>query len=366
MKEIYLLRQEKVRAFLAESEIDSAVIMSQANIYYLTGLEIEAHERFLALVVHKEEPKTSLYLPTLDLETANKTACVDSFITVSDTENGYMKFREHVGDKLVLAIEKEYVTVSEYDSFVNYYPTATFLNIGEFMLTLREQKSVEESEKVRAAIQMTEKGLDNVLEKLEAGMTELDVKALLEYELTKLGAEGFAFDTTVLTGENSALPHGASGDLVLKAGDFLLMDFGIKLKGYCSDITRTFMIGSGTTEQKAMYETVLAANQKAIAAVKVGVALKEIDLVARKVIEEAGYGEYFTHRIGHGMGIDVHEQPSIHHENEAVVEPGLLFTIEPGIYVPGVGGVRIEDDLYVTMKGDVEVLTTYPKKLRYI
>lgn len=194
-------------------------------------------------------------------------------------------------------------------------------------------------------------------------MTELTVKALLEFELKRLGAEQMAFDTLVLSGQNSALPHGVSSDKQIEQGDFLLFDFGVYVEQYCSDITRTFIVGEASVEQKLIYETVRKANEAAIAVVQTGALLKDVDLAAREVIEQAGYGQYFTHRVGHGMGLDVHEAPSVHHENEREIERGLLFTIEPGIYIPGMGGVRIEDDIYVGSDGTVDVLTSYTKEL---
>ncbi len=145
-----------------------------------------------------------------------------------------------------------------------------------------------------------------------------------------------------------------------------MFDFGVTVNGYHSDITRTFLVNQGTKEQIAMYETVKEANERAIRAVKVGRPLKEIDLAARNFIAQKGYGNYFTHRIGHGLGLEVHEPPSLHEQNDMPVQKGMLFTIEPGIYIPDLGGVRIEDDVYVNEAGEIEVLTTYPKELQYI
>lgn len=363
MNSIYEERQKSLRTFLQRESQDVAVIMSPTNIYYLTGFRGEPHERFMALVLFEDKQDTLLFLPTLDVQAAEKSGFVQQLIPVSDTEDAYAIFASTVGNVASIAIEKSYVTVTNFEVMGQHYPLEIFSNVEEIIFNMRKQKTAAEIKHVRAAIALTEAGLENVLKKLTSNLTELQVKAMLEYELTMLGAEGFAFDTTVLSGENSSLPHGVSSGRVIEASDFLLIDFGIFLNGYCSDITRTFVVGDATTKQIEIYEAVLAANENALEEVRVGIGWKKIDLAARNYITEAGYGAYFTHRVGHGLGLEVHEHPSIHHENEELIEAGVLFTIEPGIYVPGLGGVRIEDDVYVNGQGVVEVLTTFPKRL---
>ncbi|MOA18746.1 putative peptidase [compost metagenome] len=169
----------------------------------------------------------------------------------------------------------------------------------------------------------------------------------------------------MLSGEKTALPHGVPGTRILRHGDLVMFDIGVYADGYASDITRTFALGELTKEQVNIYNTVLEANKAAIRAINPGVTFASIDKAARDVIEEAGYGSYFIHRLGHGLGIDVHEFPSVHGKNDTLLSEGNVFTVEPGIYVPGVGGVRIEDDCLVTADG-VEVLTSYPKELIYL
>lgn len=174
-----------------------------------------------------------------------------------------------------------------------------------------------------------------------------------------------SFDTTVLTGDKAASPHGKTGDRKLQEGDLVLFDLGVVHKGYCSDITRTLALGEPGEEQKKVYDIVLKSETAALEAVKPGVTAAELDQISRKVITDAGYGDYFTHRLGHGLGISVHEFPSIHGANPMTMEKGMVFTLEPGIYVPGKVGVRIEDDVAVTENG-YEVLTKYPKELQII
>lgn len=174
-----------------------------------------------------------------------------------------------------------------------------------------------------------------------------------------------SFDTMVLTGKNGALPHGTPGETKIKKGDLVLFDLGVVHKGYCSDITRTVAFGDISDEQKKIYDTVLEAQIAAVEKVKAGVKASEIDLTARNIIRDAGFGDYFPHRLGHGLGASVHEFPSITETNSMELQENMVFTIEPGIYVPGVAGVRIEDDLVVTKDG-VQVLTEFPKTLQVI
>lgn len=194
-------------------------------------------------------------------------------------------------------------------------------------------------------------------------MTELDLTAEFEYLMRKFGAEGPSFSTTVLSGDKSSLPHGSPDRKIINKGDFLLIDMDVIIDGYCSDITRTFVVGEETAKQREIYETVLQSTRAGVNTVKSGIRIGDIDIAARNVIKEGGYGQYFNNRIGHGLGIDVHEEPSIHENNNMMTESGLLFTIEPGIYIPGLGGVRIEENVYISEEGNVEVLTTFPTEL---
>lgn len=366
---MYETRQQKlINEIRNERQVDIALIMSPMNIYYYTGFHSEPDERFLAFVIDAKTEKTMLFYPSLDESAAKSQAQVEEFIPMFDTENAYAKFSQKLGTNIQsIAFEKSYITVLQYEQMKDFYPQVDFFtDIEPFILSERAKKTKSEIEHVKKAIELTEKGLENTIKKLVLGMKEIQVKAELEYQLMLLGADKIAFDTIVLSGENSALPHGVASDRELERGDFLLFDFGVTINGYHSDLTRTFIIGEGTEKQIDMYETVRMANEKAIKQVEVGQPLKKIDQAARNYISEKHYGQYFTHRVGHGLGLDVHEAPSIHHENEDIIEPGLLFTIEPGIYVPEIGGVRIEDNIYINEKGEVEVLSCFRKALTYI
>jgi Xaa-Pro dipeptidase len=230
---------------------------------------------------------------------------------------------------------------------------------------LRLIKDADEIAAMRRAVEITERALDDVLDAVRVGMTERQIDNLLTQALQQRGAEGLAFEPLIQSGPNSALPHATAGERAVQAGDVLLLDFGVTFGGYLSDITRTFVVGQALDEIKKIYELVKQANTAGRAAAKPGVSGQDVDRAARKVIEDAGYGQYFTHRTGHGLGLEGHEPPYMVEGNVVPLAVGNTFTIEPGIYVPGLGGVRIEDDLVVTENG-AESLTTYDRELRII
>lgn len=361
---MYRERKQTLEKRLMRDNDALAFIVSPVHIHYYTGFNSEAHERFFALIYDSEAQKSYLFLPELDYEKAKEIAQVDELVPVSDTENGYDIVKQTVNVKReTVAIEKSALTVHDLEQLEMTFEDPNIIGIDQFITTERLRKSEEEIMNVRKAIDITEKGLAHIVEFVKLGMTEIEIKMELEFYLHSLGAEQMAFDTLVLTGPNAALPHGTSGLNKVEQGHFLLFDFGVTVNGYHSDITRTFIVGEGSQRQKEIYAAVKKANEEAIAAVVVGKPLKNIDIAARKQIEAASYGEYFIHRTGHGLGLEVHEAPSIHSENDALLKEGMLFTIEPGIYLPLLGGVRIEDDIYVDESGKVNVLTSYPKEL---
>lgn len=367
MRNEYTERLEKLQTYLDEEDIDLAMITDPTNVFYYTGFLSDPHERFLALVIEKESNQVRLFVPALDQEMAKEEANVKGIIPISDEEDPFEILHQHTtGVIKKFALEKKAVSVFRYEAIQSFFKEASFIDIQSFINTKRKKKSRLEVEKMKESIRIIENVLEEGIKHVRADMTESELTAELEYLMRKFGADGPSFSTIVLSGEKSALPHGAPGERKLQNGDFLLIDFGVIKDGYCSDITRTFVIGEASEKQKEIYNIVLASTNAGIAAVKAGVPLKEFDIAARKVIEESGYGKYFNNRIGHGLGMEVHEEPSIHENNEEIAEPGLLFTIEPGIYIPAFGGVRIEDNVYINEAGEAEVLTSFPKDLKVL
>ena len=226
--------------------------------------------------------------------------------------------------------------------------------------SLRASKDDEEIASMIEAQRISERALEETLQIIRPGMTEKEVMAELVYRILKNGSEGNSFDPIVVTGKNTSKPHGVPGDTVIQDGDFLTMDFGSLKNGYCSDMTRTVAVGHATDEMRAVYGIVLEAQLAGIAAARSGVIGKEIDAAARKVIADAGYGECFGHGFGHSLGLEIHERPLAGPREERVMPEGAVVSAEPGIYIPGKFGVRIEDVMILRPEG-AEVITRAPK-----
>jgi Xaa-Pro aminopeptidase len=232
--------------------------------------------------------------------------------------------------------------------------------------SLRLTKDVEEIRAVQAASELAESVLNDVVPTLKEGMRERDVAATIEFEMKRRGAVGASFDTIVLFGANSSLPHGVPGDATLRQGDIVLIDMGARLGGYCSDLTRTYVFSSIPGEWfEEIYTLTLHAQTSALKAIRPGVTGREVDSVAREIIHDGGFGDRFGHGLGHGVGIEVHEEPRLNTRSDSVLKAGMVVTVEPGIYLPKQGGVRIEDLVLVTESG-CEVLTQTPKDLHVL
>lgn len=367
MKLGYQERLHTLQQRLMNEEISVAIITSPANIFYYTGFKSDPHERFMALILDNRNQTYTFFVPSLDQEIASQESFVADIVPISDEENSFIKLEKHLGkDVTSFGVETKSVSMFQHQELVTAFPRATYINIQPFIHMQRQIKTRNEIVYAQKAVDIIEKVLADGVKKVKPGMTELELTAELEYLMKIHGALGPSFSTIVLAGEKAALPHGVPGNRKLENGDFLLIDMGVEIaEGYCSDITRTFIIGEASDKQKEIYDIVLKSNQAGIDTIKSGIHLKTIDIEARKVINQSGYGDYFNNRVGHGLGIEVHEEPSIHENNEQISENGLLFTVEPGIYIPGYGGVRIEDEVNIT-ENEGEVLTSFPKALQII
>jgi len=355
-------RKKKLQSYMQQQQLDGMLITSPTNVYYLTDFDSDPHERFMAYYIGASGEEW-LFVPQLDLQAAEEASIVTSIIGIEDGVNPYAVLLHAVKQSRRLGIEKGAMSVASYEQLMKVFDHPVCINIEEALLSLRMVKSEQEIIKVQRAVDIVEQVVGHAAHLAAVGMTEQELAAEIDYQMRRLGADRPAFETMVLFGARSALPHGKPGAAKLQQGDFLLIDIGVQVGGYCSDITRTFVMGEPTTEQIRIYDTVLAANEAAIAASRAGITFAELDRVARNVIEEAGFGPLFTHRLGHGFGMEVHEQPSVSLGNNKPIEAGMLFTIEPGIYHSKLGGVRIEDDVYITQDGRASVLTSYPKQL---
>ena len=263
-----------------------------------------------------------------------------------------------------LGYEENYLTVAEFMMYEKGLK-ASLVPYTKEINGFRAVKEEWELDVMRKAQAITDKAFAEVVGRIKAGMTELELQAELIYCLYKNGATGLAFDPIVVSGPNSSLPHGVAGERVIQDGDFVTMDFGALYNGYCADMTRTVAVGHATEEMVKVYNTVLEAQLAGLAASKAGVPGKDIDGAARKVISDAGYGEYFGHGYGHSLGLEVHENPSPNSRNENPMPVGAVASAEPGIYLPGKFGVRIEDTC-VFLDDGIEILTKSPKNLMIV
>ena len=260
-----------------------------------------------------------------------------------------------------LGFEEAYLTVAEFMDLEKNLK-ARLRPYNAKINGFRGVKEDWETQRMRAAQKIADKAFLETLPVIKAGMTELELQAELIYRMYKNGAQGLSFDPIVVSGPNTSMPHGVAGERVIREGDFITMDFGVLYQGYCSDTTRTVAVGYATEEMKKVYQVVLEAQLAGIAATKAGVTGEAIDGAARKVIADAGYGDYFGHSYGHSLGLEIHEAPNLSFRNPDPIPAGAVTSAEPGIYLPGKFGVRIEDVTIVTADG-CEDITNMPKEL---
>jgi Xaa-Pro dipeptidase len=261
---------------------------------------------------------------------------------------------------LRLGVETERMRLLEARYLESALPGAKLLDNNPVM-TMRMHKDAEEIAKMRRAIAIAEAGVTAAIPLMKIGMTELELSAEIGLQTGRAGSE-MPGNPMVAAGPNGANPHATVTDRPLQPGDLLVIDFGAVYQGYCADLTRTFAVGEPTAEGARIHQVTLEANAAGRTAAKPGIIAGEVDRAARKVIEDAGYGKYFTHRTGHGLGTEPHEEPYIYGENPLLLEPGMVFTVEPGIYLAGRAGARVEDDVVITETG-ADTLSTMPREL---
>ena len=264
----------------------------------------------------------------------------------------YQQLREQLNaaGAVTLGFEDRSMVCSSFSKY-SHELQVNLVPLEDKLLKPREIKTEQELQLLRKAEEIGDLAFSHILNVLKPGITELDVAAELEYTMKKNGASGLSFDTIVASGFHSSMPHAVPTDKKLEDGDFVTMDFGCIYLGYCSDMTRTVVIGKASEEQKKVYQTVLTAQRLAMEGLRPGMICKDVDKIARDHIEDAGYGKYFGHGLGHSVGLYIHESPALNTRDDTILIPGMIETIEPGIYIPGFGGVRIEDMGVVTHTG---------------
>lgn len=358
----YLARLD---ALLARSEADLVAFVPGENMIYFTGLHFHLSERPI-LGIYSEEG-LSFIIPELEMAKLEARPELDARRFFWTDAGGYEgAFREAVAalapGGAQCALDGQTLRLFEWLALEKAgLSAANAHDVADLFLQMRARKAPEEIANMQRAIDISEAALAATMQWARPGLSERQIADRLSAEMLERGAQGLAF-LLVLTGEKSGLPHGDTGDRIWAEDEFLLIDFGARYNDYPADITRTFCAGEPTAQMRAMYEAVYGANQAARQFARAGLTCEAVDRAARDVIEAAGLGAYFIHRLGHGLGLSVHELPNIVAGNEQVLQPGMVFTIEPGVYLPGVGGVRIEDNVVVTEDG-IDVLTAYPREL---
>lgn len=353
-------RVQRIMAALKGMGLNQMLIVDPMSIYYLTGVYVAPFERFYGLYL-REDGKHAFFLNRLF--TVPEEVGIEK-VWYSDTDDAMAIVARYLDNNKPLGVDKE-LKARFLLPLMEMQAAAGFVNASLAVDRTRGIKDAEEQEKMRVASDINDKAMAQFKTLIHEGVTEKAVADKMLKIYMDLGAEGFSFEPLVAFGANAADPHHGPDDTVLKAGDCVLFDVGCIKDGYCSDMTRTFYYKEVSDTHRHIYDTVRAANEAAIAKIKPGVPLCELDGTARKLIEEQGYGPNFNHRLGHFIGLSEHEFGDVSSANSQKAEPGMIFSIEPGIYLTGDTGVRVEDLVLVTEDG-CEVLNHYTKNLEII
>ena len=352
----YPKRVRLLRGMLEKTRLDGFVTFFSPHLRYLTGysgsnglcIVTQSDVFFLTDFRYKEQIQQEV-------------TCSRPVVTSGDLIEKAAAGNLLRGCKRV-AVEKDYLPLGQFQELRSNFPKVRFVPTAEYVESFAAVKNDAEISLLRQAIRITDAVLAKVLKIIRPGISELDVSAEISYYHKKLGAEKDSFEPIVVSGSRASLPHGRPSSKKIKNGELVTLDLGCIYNGYCSDLTRTVAVGKAGAEERKVYDVVLKAQQLAIDSAKNGISGRELDGVARKYIRSRGYGKYFGHGLGHGIGLEIHEAPRVSARSLHTLRDGNVVTVEPGVYLPGRFGVRIEDDI-VVRNGGCEVLTTAPKTL---
>lgn len=346
-------RIKKVQDIIKKNDIEALLVSKPENQYYLTGF----HSTNCKLIITGDV--NYLLTDFRYIEAAGELSDLYTIVLLDDNRDVYGFVREL--NLKVLALEESHLTVEQFKQFAKI--EGTELKDGSKMVeAVRIIKEKPELDAIKKAQEITDKGFLFMLDLLRPGLTEIEGARELEAFLKKEGADSLSFDTILVSGIRTSLPHGGPSDKSIEKGDFVTMDFGCKVGSYCSDMTRTVAIGNPAPKQKEIYDLVLAAQRAGLEGLKEGLSCKDADRLCRDVIAENGYGSFFGHGTGHGVGLEIHEAPTLNHKSEEDLLENMVVTVEPGIYLPGEFGVRIEDLAIIQQKGIIN-LTKSDKEL---
>jgi len=341
---------------LREKGVSAALYTSEINMHYLSGYTGEG-----ALLVLPDSATIITDFRYIEQAERQSPECSVERTGAGNGRNAIVKsLLEKAGIK-ELCVETGVITVNEYRQLESALEGITLKDMPAVCEQMREVKDEYEIESIKKAGEISCKAFDDLLSFIKPGMTEKEVCAYLDYAMRRHGSEGNAFSTIVASGVNGSLPHAVPSDKVIEKGELVTVDFGAKVNGYCADMTRTIAIGEISDELKAIYDAVYEAQLKAVEFVGPGKSCFEADKIARDILEEK-YPGAFGHSLGHGVGLFIHEAPSLSTRSEKILEKGHAVTVEPGVYIPGVGGCRIEDTVIITENGCINIITT-PKQL---
>lgn len=350
-------RLANLRAEMVSQGVEAYLITNPYNRRYITGF---TGSTGVAIVTQDE----AIFITDFRYVEQVKIQCPHFRLEVQTTSVIWHTVHEVIKKLGIqkLGFEDAHMTFAQYQALSQGNSTIEYIPAPKLVEELRMVKNDDELAIIRHAASIADGAFEQIIQYVQPGMKESDVQLRLKVLMIEMGATAPSFDIIVASGVRSALPHGVASDKVIEQGDLVTLDFGAVYQGYVSDLTRTFMMGKPNEKQKEIYDIVLEAEKNAVAALRPGMTGIEADAVARNLITERGYGEFFGHGTGHGIGLEVHEEPRLSQMSRFVLQPGNIVTVEPGIYIPDFGGVRIEDDVLITESG-YEVLTHSTKEL---
>ena len=367
----YLGRQERLSTSIQNASVDALALNPGPSLKYLTGLEFHLSERPVVGIFVPQSPLI-VVLPELEIAKTTRLPYPVQVFPYGENPASWISAFKHairaalIGGNKKVGVEPRSLRILEYQFLRDSAPEAQFISAEAELAEMRMRKDENEVMAMRKAVEIAQDALRAALPLIKLTMTERELASELILQLFRTGTDPeLPFFPIISSGPNSANPHASPTDRRLTPGDLLVIDWGASHRGYCSDITRTFAIGEPAPEETRIAEIVLQANTAAREVARPGVQASSVDFAARNVIDQAGFGKYFIHRTGHGLGMEGHEPPYIRSDNELILQPGMVFTIEPGIYLPERNGVRIEDNVVITDDGSV-CLTDLPRDLQII
>lgn len=364
-------RLDVLKPVLAANRLDAMAFVPGSNFRRLFKRDFHLMERPLMVIVPARGEPVAI-VPNLEMASFSAIDFPGAIFDWRD-ETGYRDAFRKAGDALShlagskrFGLEAQRMRVFEQMALAEVFPATVFVDAHQAISSIRLIKTADEIALLKEAIRISEAALEATLQDVRVGQSETEIESILLRQLFAHGADGLSFEPIVAAGDNSAQPHAkARPDYRIKEGDALLIDFGASWRGYNADITRTFFVKQVSEFDRAFYETVLAANERGKAVTRAGITASEVDDSVQKVLESSQFAQFARHKTGHGLGLDVHEAPQIMRGNDTLLEQGMVFTVEPGLYRIGECGVRIEDDVVVTENG-MECLTSFPRELRIV